>query len=182
MSKKKKPLNDQQLRFCEEYLIDLHGQNAAIRAGYSEDTARFQASRMLAEERVQEKVQELMAARSKRVAAKSDRTLREITRIGHSDIRKLITEDGTIKPASEWPDDIARAVASLEIEEVFEGSGENRTWTGYLKKIKLWDKPKALDMKARHENLYAPTKVDLGEETLEALLAATWDKPKEEKK
>lgn len=33
--------------FVVEYLRDLHGQNAAIRAGYSKETARSQASRML---------------------------------------------------------------------------------------------------------------------------------------
>jgi phage terminase small subunit len=40
-------LPPKQRRFVEEYLRDLHGQNAAIRAGYSEATARSQASRML---------------------------------------------------------------------------------------------------------------------------------------
>lgn len=36
-----------QRAFVLEYLHDLHGQNAAIRAGYSDKTARSQASRML---------------------------------------------------------------------------------------------------------------------------------------
>jgi phage terminase small subunit len=33
-------LTDKQRRFCEEYLIDLNATQAAIRAGYSENTAR----------------------------------------------------------------------------------------------------------------------------------------------
>lgn len=40
-------LKGKQHKFVLEYLQDLHGQNAAIRAGYSVDTARSQASRML---------------------------------------------------------------------------------------------------------------------------------------
>jgi phage terminase small subunit len=40
-------LKGKQRKFVLEYLHDLHGQNAAIRAGYSEATARSQASRML---------------------------------------------------------------------------------------------------------------------------------------
>lgn len=36
-----------QRKFVVEYLVDLHGQNAAIRAGYSAETARSQASRLL---------------------------------------------------------------------------------------------------------------------------------------
>jgi phage terminase small subunit len=40
-------LKGKQRGFVVEYLRDLHGQNAAIRAGYSKETARSQASRML---------------------------------------------------------------------------------------------------------------------------------------
>lgn len=40
-------LKPKQRTFVQEYLHDLHGQNAAIRAGYSKATARSQASRLL---------------------------------------------------------------------------------------------------------------------------------------
>ena len=40
-------LNPKQQRFVDEYLIDLNGKQAAIRAGYSEKTAEVQASRLL---------------------------------------------------------------------------------------------------------------------------------------
>lgn len=49
--------------FIEEYLIDFNGKNAAIRAGYSEDTAKVQASRMLAEPNIQAEVQKRLEAR-----------------------------------------------------------------------------------------------------------------------
>ena len=35
-----RPLTPRMLRFVDEYLIDLHAQNAAIRAGYSKPTAK----------------------------------------------------------------------------------------------------------------------------------------------
>ena len=35
-----KKLTAKQQRFCDEYLIDLNATQAAIRAGYSEKTAR----------------------------------------------------------------------------------------------------------------------------------------------
>lgn len=41
------PLNDKQERFCYEYCIDLNATKAAIRAGYSENSARSIASTML---------------------------------------------------------------------------------------------------------------------------------------
>ncbi len=41
-------LTEKQQRFVDEYLIDLNGTQAAIRAGYSAKTANEQASRLLA--------------------------------------------------------------------------------------------------------------------------------------
>ena len=40
-----RPLNRQQQRFVEEYLVDLNGTQAAIRAGYSAKTANPAAAK-----------------------------------------------------------------------------------------------------------------------------------------
>ena len=40
-------LNDKQKRFCQEYLKDLNATQAAIRAGYSEKSARSIANENL---------------------------------------------------------------------------------------------------------------------------------------
>ena len=42
-----KKLTAKQQRFCEEYPVDLNATQAAIRAGYSERTARSQGQRLL---------------------------------------------------------------------------------------------------------------------------------------
>lgn len=42
-----KKLTDKQKRFCEEYLIDFNATQAAIRAGYSEKTARSIGNNLL---------------------------------------------------------------------------------------------------------------------------------------
>jgi phage terminase small subunit len=52
-------LNPKQLRFCQEYVVDLNGTQAAIRSGYSKKTAEQQASRMLLIVKVQQKIKEL---------------------------------------------------------------------------------------------------------------------------
>lgn len=52
-------LTDKQIRFCEEYLIDLNATQAAIRAGYSQNTANEQGSQNLAKLSIQEKISEL---------------------------------------------------------------------------------------------------------------------------
>jgi hypothetical protein len=55
-----------QSRFVEEYIVDLNGKRAAIRAGYSARSAEVQASRMLRDAKVKKAVESSMKARSKR--------------------------------------------------------------------------------------------------------------------
>jgi hypothetical protein len=54
-------LNHKQERFCQEYLKDQNGTQAATRAGYSEKTANEQASRLLANVNIKARIAELMA-------------------------------------------------------------------------------------------------------------------------
>jgi phage terminase small subunit len=58
-------LTAKQEMFVKEYLIDLNATQAAIRAGYSEDTARQIASDNLSKVYIQEAIQEAKDKRSK---------------------------------------------------------------------------------------------------------------------
>lgn len=51
--KKEKPLNEQQKRFCERYQLSFNATLAAKEAGYSADSARTTASRLLKKANVQ---------------------------------------------------------------------------------------------------------------------------------
>ena len=61
----KKKLTPKQERFVEEYLIDLNGTQAAIRAGYSPKTAQEQASALLSKLIIQEAVKAGREAKAK---------------------------------------------------------------------------------------------------------------------
>ena len=52
-------LSPKQSRFIDEYLIDLNGAQAAIRAGYSPRCAKEQASRLLTYANVQAEIEEM---------------------------------------------------------------------------------------------------------------------------
>jgi phage terminase small subunit len=52
-------MNPKQRRFAEEFVIDHHGQNAAVRAGYSLKRARHTASELLRNPEVAVLVEEL---------------------------------------------------------------------------------------------------------------------------
>lgn len=57
--KTEQQLNSKQLRFCQEYVIDNNGTQAAIRAGYSKKTAQQISANLLLKVVIQEKIKSL---------------------------------------------------------------------------------------------------------------------------
>lgn len=52
-------LTEKQAAFCREYCLDYNGTQAAIRAGYTEKSARSEASRMLTKRNIQSAIREM---------------------------------------------------------------------------------------------------------------------------
>ena len=71
-------LTPKQKRFVSEYLIDLNATQAAIRAGYSKDTAEVQGPRLLGNVRVQAAIAEATEQREKRTQITQDYVLNGI--------------------------------------------------------------------------------------------------------
>jgi len=67
-----KNITEKQRLFCQEYIIDLNGKQAAIRAGYSKKSAQEQASRLLSYAKVQQELEKLMLERSGRMCVDAD--------------------------------------------------------------------------------------------------------------
>ena len=70
-------LTPKERRFCEEYIIDLNGAKAAIRAGYSEKTAKQIAYKILGRPAIQAHIAALKAERQKRVEISADDVIRQ---------------------------------------------------------------------------------------------------------
>lgn len=68
-------MTPKQERFCQEYLIDLNGTQAAIRAGYSPKTAGQQGERLLRNVEIAESIQKVISARSERTQITADYVL-----------------------------------------------------------------------------------------------------------
>lgn len=146
-------LNDRQTRFCEEYLIDLNGRQAAIRAGYSKNTAEVQASRMLSKANIQEYIQTKAKKIQNKLEITQERTILEIGRIAFSDPRRFYDEAGNLKNMQDLDEETAATLASVEIEETAI-KGEETPMLRKVKKVKLWDKPKGLEMLAKYFKLF----------------------------
>lgn len=152
--------------FAREYLKDLHGTNAALRAGYSPDSARTIASQLLAEPEVQARVAELSAARNAKLDLEARDILVELLRMLTTDIALALNADGSVKEIADIPIDLRRAIASIEIEEKYERDllkpGEelvedpprDKLVTVRVKKIKFWSKEKAAELLGRHLVLF----------------------------
>jgi phage terminase small subunit len=78
-----------------------------------------------------------------------ERVMQEYAKLGFFDPRNLFRPDGSPKEITELDDETAAALAGLDVQEVYEGYGEDRKFVGYTKKYKLTDKKAALDSIAK---------------------------------
>lgn len=120
-------LNPKRQAFVDEYLVDLNGTQACIRAGYAKGSADVTATRLLADASVQAAIQERMAEREKRTEITQDMVLRRWWEIANADAAELSAihyrccrycyGDGH---AYQWVDDAEyeRAVAAAERDDL----------------------------------------------------------------
>lgn len=149
-------MNARERLFVVEYLKDLNATQAAIRAGYSEKTARQQGTRLLSKAVIAEAIARGMAKRNERVKVDAEFLLQRLADEAFADIADIYNDDGSLKPIREWPL-VWRTglIAGIEVEEIFEGRGEQRTLVGVLRKVKISDRVKRLDLIGKHVDVQA---------------------------
>ncbi|MDX0262422.1 terminase small subunit [Sinorhizobium meliloti] len=149
-------LTPKQARFVEEYLIDLNATQAAIRAGYSKKTANEIGAENLAKPSIKAAVEDALAKRSEETRIDANWVLQRLAAEAEADIADLYTETGALKPVHEWPKIWRQGlVAGIDVEELFEGYGEERQQTGFVRKIKLSDRVRRLELIGKHVRVNA---------------------------
>lgn len=138
-------LTEKQKRFAEEYLVDLNATQAAIRAGYSPDTANEQGSRLLANVNIKNTVDKMIAERSRRTGINADRVIREIAKIAFVNAGEVVDLDTALLMDKISDDDMA-AIQSVKVKTF----GED----GVEREVKLADKLKALELLGKHLGLF----------------------------
>ena len=150
----KSKLTGKQAKFVQEYLIDMNATQAAIRSGYSAKSAHYMGFDTLRNP----KVQEALTAARQELSAKSGVTpemvIQGFANGAFADLAECYAKDGSLKNIHDIPKPVRMAIAGLEVDEIFIGSGEDRVHTGHTKKLKMWDKHKNLDSLAKHFGLY----------------------------
>ena len=158
----KSELTPKQLRFVKEYMVDLNGKQAAIRAGYSPRSAEMHSSRLLSYDKVRAAVVKENARVDRKLEISAERTLLETSRLSSSNLKKLYDENGNLKPIHELEDDIAACISGIEVVTTYRKDTDGNMIPEYTKKYKLWDKNSALERMHRHFNLSPDRKEHTG--------------------
>lgn len=103
------------------------------------------------------------------------RLLDELRAIGTVDIRGAFNEDGRLKPMSEIPEAVAKAMAQVEVFEEFEwdGQAKERVQTGWTKKVKFYDKLRAIELLGKKLAMFVERHEHKHSVTLEKLVAGS---------
>lgn len=155
-------LTPKQQLFVQEYVVDLNATQAAIRAGYSRKTACKIGSENLQKPDIQAAIAEYQKERFESIDLSAEMVLKEMARIAFVDIRKAFDENGNLLSIPDLPEDIARAIAGIDVstwKEKGEDGGEEVT-----KKIKLIDKRPALESLGKHFKLFTDRMEHLGKD------------------
>ena len=158
-------LTAKQQRFVDEYLIDLNATQAAIRAGYSAKTADQQASRLLTNVKVREYLAQRQTDRAQRTEITQDMVLKELAKIGFSDIRKVVrwgeTQVRMVDGEGDEPEDMApyhglALIDSAEVDDATAAAIAEVSQSRDGLKVKLHDKKGALVDIGRHLGMFSP--------------------------
>lgn len=137
-------MTKKQKLFVEEYLIDLNATQAAIRAGYSPDTAGSIGGENLKKPEISAAIAKAMAERSRRTGINQDRILQEIAKLALVNIDDVVDlETGEIKESA-TKEDLA-CIQSIKIKP---------TEFGTEREIKFYDKKGSLEMAGKHLGMF----------------------------
>jgi phage terminase small subunit len=151
-------LTEKQELFCRLYLIDFNATKAAKEAGYSEDTAYAIGWENLRKPEIQQRISELRKEIGARFNITKERIAQELALIAFGDTKIIFDEYGRLKPPSEWTDE-GRVIASYE-ESVTEFGDEDHGGTKTTKKVRQWDKIKAIEALSKLMGYNEPDKIE----------------------
>ena len=125
--RERREMSPKQQRFVTEYLIDLNATKAAARAGYSVKTAKQQGARLLTNADISVEISDRQKVLLTKNAISAENVLKELARVAFFDGRDPSVSDG---------------------------DGDQKHTYGLLKKVKIADKLRALELLGRHLKMF----------------------------
>ncbi len=147
-------LTPKQERFVEEYLVDFNATQAAIRAGYSENTAGSIGHENLTKPEISAAIAAHRDALSKKVNAQW--LLNRLADEANADMADLYDDNGNLRSIKEWPlvwrQGLVAGVEALEEFETVDGKKEK---IGMTRKVKLADRTRIKELIGKHTDVRA---------------------------
>ena len=158
-----KKLSPKQERFCQEYMKDLNGTQAAIRTGYSKKTAHPQAGRLLSKVIIKKRIDALKKKLAEKADVNAGMVIEEFKKLAFANVQDYITYGNEIKDISRIDAVKAAAVESIQSNIRHDG-GQSE---GYTEKVKLkfHSKIAALENLGRYLGIYAADNKQLANNT-----------------
>lgn len=141
-------LTPKQRRFVAEYLIDLNATQAARRAGYSSRVAKQQGTENLAKPIIKAALAAGRAQQLQTADLSAARVLEELRRLSMVDMRSFYDAAGNLKPIHALTPEQGSQLASVEVIVKNAEAGDGHT--DRVHKIRVWDKPRSLELLAKH--------------------------------
>jgi phage terminase small subunit len=141
-------LTKKQKRFVEEYLVDLNATQAAIRAGYSTQTAYSIGDENLKKPEIKNAIEKALAERSRRTGVNADRVILELAKIAFLNPTDVINmSEATIKGDSNRDD--TAAISSVKVKRIPTEDGDITE-----REVRTYDKIKALELLGKHLGMF----------------------------
>ena len=132
--------------FCQEYMKDLNGAQAAIRAGYSEKGANVKGAQLLAIVSISERIKELMQDRQQRTQVTADMVIAELAKIGFHNVQDFVNGGNSILELKHLDANKTAAVSSVKTTLKADGD--------LVSEVKFHDKVAALEKLGKHLGIF----------------------------
>lgn len=155
------------VHFAWEYSKTNNGLRSAIAAGFAEKSAHVQANRLLKTDKVKLLLLMIKKKLTSDVRIDAEWVLRQLIAHATADRTEAFTDEGMLKPISEWPEHLRKTVTDISTAELT----TNNEPIGELKKMRTTDQLRAIELIGKHTGVQAfsdSIKVEAGD----ALLAA----------
>lgn len=147
-------LTAKQEKFCQEYLIDLNATQAAIRAGYSVDTAKSIGCENLTKPDIQLKISELRKELNDLNGNLAQQVIDELKKIGFSNIQDFVGAANEIKDISTLDREKAAVISGIKKSKTTFGDGDGNEGEKETVEFKMWDKLNALEKLGKHLGIF----------------------------
>lgn len=127
-------------RFVDHVVDGMPGADIARKLGMGGKEPKIWACRVKARQDVKDAIAEREAEAMQEAGISLTRSWIEIRRIAYFDPAKLVNENGEHLPLHELDEDTRAAIAGVEVEELYEGTGRDRVRIGDLKKYRVASK------------------------------------------